>query len=74
MLVFGWVTAWCKHCKVSVFSCRFHWLGTVSLLLCCRKETMYETQITLPLLWCNKVVMLGLKMGVKPEVKLEVKL
>ena len=39
------------------------------------KKTMYETQITSPLSWCNKlVVMLGLKLGVKTEVKLEVKL
>ena len=36
---------------------------------------MSETQITLPLSWCNKlVVMLGEKLGVKTEVKLEVKL
>ena len=36
MLVLGWVTAWCEHSKVPVFSCSFHWLGTVSKLLCCR--------------------------------------
>ena len=30
MLVLGWVTAWSKHSNVLVFSCRFHWLGTVS--------------------------------------------
>ena len=39
------------------------------------KKTMYETQIILHLLWCNKLkVILGLKLGVKTEVKLEVKL
>ena len=24
MLVLRWVTTWCKHSKVSIFSCRFH--------------------------------------------------
>ena len=39
------------------------------------KKTMYETQITLHLSWCNKlVVMLGFKVAVKREVKFEVKL
>ena len=38
------------------------------------KKTMYETLITLYLLWCNElVVMLQLKLGVKTKVKLEVK-
>ena len=32
---------------------------------------MQETQITLPLLWCNKLVDV---LGVKTEVKLELKL
>ena len=36
---------------------------------------LLERQITLYLLWCNKLVgMLGLKLGVKTEVQLEVKL
>ena len=36
---------------------------------------MYKTQTTLPLLWCNKlVVMLRLKLGEKTEEKLEEKL
>ena len=35
---------------------------------------LLERQITLHSLWCNKlVVMLGLKLGVKPELYLEVK-
>ena len=38
-------------------------------------KNMYKIHIILPLLWCNKlVVLLGLKLGVKTEIKLEVKL
>ena len=83
MLVLGWVTAWCKHSNMSVFSCRFHWVGTVSQLLCCRKEnhvrntesTMGQFIVTREIIlhssWCNKlIVLLGIKLGVKLEVKL----
>ena len=46
-------TAWCKHSNVSVFSCRFHWLGTVSSLLCCRKENyVRNTESTMGLVYC----------------------
>ena len=38
---------------VSVFSCRFHWLGTVSYLLCCRKENYVQnTESTMVLVYC----------------------
>ena len=74
------MTAWCKHYKVLVFSWRFHWLQKRKL---CAKHRecnwpsllLLERQITLQLLWWNKLVfMLGLKIEVKTGVNLEGKL
>ena len=68
MLLLGGVTTW------SLPAGSIGWELSASYFAA-EKKTMYETQITLPLSWWNKlVVILGLKLGVTPEVKLEVRL
>ena len=53
MLVLGWVTAWCKHFKLSVFSCRFHWLGAVSVLFKIEILLIFFAAGQLPPGWTN---------------------
>ena len=88
MLVLAWATVWCKHSKVYFFL-QVQLVGNCKLATLlqkrkiCTKHRDYnglsllllERQITLYSLWCNKlVVALGLKLGLKTKVNLEVKL
>ena len=74
ILVLGWMSA-------NILKCWSFPAGSIGWELyasyfAAEKETMYKIQITLPLLWCNKLVvtMLVFKLGVKTEVMSEVKL